>query len=135
MIEKSNTNIDAALWHAYSESYFRFEQEWSSHQYAVITAWNPYSKLRSNKENCISNHELEQCLKGMKYVPVTVGDRGFQWFEESYAVEIKPQKAIALAKIFKQNAIYYVVDGELHLISCVGEETRQVLGEISDKLV
>ncbi|TOL42945.1 hypothetical protein CGH97_26010, partial [Vibrio parahaemolyticus] len=50
-----------------------------------MTAWNPYSNLRSKKENCISNQELEKQLKHANYVLVNVGDRGFEWSEESFA--------------------------------------------------
>ncbi|WP_257973846.1 DUF3293 domain-containing protein, partial [Vibrio parahaemolyticus] len=72
-------------WNAYSESFFHFEAEWHTSSYAVITAWNPYSNLRSKKENCISNQELEKQLKHANYVLVNVGDRGFEWSEESFA--------------------------------------------------
>lgn len=135
MIEKSNTNIDASLWNAYSESFFRFHAEWEVTNYAVITAWNPYSNLRSKEENCISNHKLEQQLNHVKYVPVTVGDQTFEWFEESYAAELTPQAAIDLANQFQQNAIYYVIDHELYLIACSEPEVLHKLGTIQPRLV
>lgn len=135
MIEKSNTNIDASLWNAYSESFFRFHAEWEVTNYAVITAWNPYSNLRSKEENCISNHKLEQQLNHVKHVPVTVGDQTFEWFEESYAAELTPQAAIDLANQFQQNAIYYVIDDELYLIACSEPEVLHKLGTIQPRLV
>ncbi|WP_281187925.1 DUF3293 domain-containing protein [Vibrio harveyi] len=135
MIEKSNTNIDASLWNAYSESFFRFHAEWEVTNYAVITAWNPYSNLRSKEENCISNHKLEQQLNHVKSVPVTVGDQTFEWFEESYAAELTPQAAIDLANQFQQNAIYYVIDDELYLIACSEPEVLHKLGTIQPRLV
>lgn len=135
MIEKSNTNIDASLWNAYSESFFRFHAEWKVTSYAVITAWNPYSNLRSKEENCISNHKLEKQLNHVKYVPVTVGDQAFEWFEESYAAELTPKAAIALANQYQQNAIYYVIDDELYLIACANPEVMHKLGAITPRLV
>lgn len=135
MIEKSNTNIDASLWNAYSESFFRFHAEWKVTSYAVITAWNPYSNLRSKEENCISNHKLEKQLNHVKYVPVTVGDQAFEWFEESYAAELTPKAAIALANQYQQNAIYYVIDDELYLIACANPKVMHKLGAITLRLV
>ncbi|CAH1559734.1 MULTISPECIES: DUF3293 domain-containing protein [Vibrio] len=135
MIEKSNTNIDASLWNAYSESFFRFHTDWCSSSYAVITAWNPYSNLRSKEMNCISNHELEKQLNHVKHVPVTVGDQAFEWFEESYAAELTPEAAIVLAKDFQQNAIYYVIDDELYLIACSEPEILHKLGSMKSRLV
>ncbi|EGQ8069243.1 DUF3293 domain-containing protein [Vibrio parahaemolyticus] len=135
MIEKSNTNIDVSLWNAYSESFFHFEAEWHTSSYAVITAWNPYSNLRSKKENCISNQELEKQLKHANYVLVNVGERSFEWCEESFAADISLEEAVRLAKAFQQNAIYYVIDGDLYLVACAAPSKKHWLGKINDRLV
>ncbi|HHF0560229.1 DUF3293 domain-containing protein [Vibrio diabolicus] len=135
MIEKSNTNIDASLWNAYSESFFRFEAEWYVSNYAVITAWNPYSNLRSKEENCISNQALETLLQHVNYAPITVGDSSFTWYEESFAVELSPEAAVALANDFQQNAIYYVIDDQLYLIACSQPKVLHKLGSLKPRLV
>ncbi len=135
MIEKSNTNIDAILWYSYSNSFFRFESEWNVLSYVVITAWNPHSHLRSKEDNCITNQELEKYLQHTNYQPVTVGDRDFKWYEESFAVEISIDDAISLANEFQQNAIYYVTRGELYLIACADPDRKHYVGEISNRLV
>ncbi|MGR5205862.1 MULTISPECIES: DUF3293 domain-containing protein [Vibrio] len=135
MIEKSNASIDAKLWNAYAGSVFRFKTQWQVSSYAVITAWNPNSNQRSKEENCISNQALEKQLNHVNYVPVTVGDDSFEWYEESYAVELSPAEAIILAKTFDQNAIYYVVNGVLYLIACVEPLVRKKIGAIEERLV
>ncbi|MGP8307016.1 DUF3293 domain-containing protein [Vibrio sp. YIC-376] len=135
MIEKSNSNIDTSLWNSYSNAFFHFESQWSVLSYVVITAWNPYSNLRSKKDNCITNQELVKRLQHTNYVPVTVGDRGFEWYEESFAVDITIEEAISLANEYQQNAIYYVTDGELYLIACSDPENKHKIGKISDRLV
>ena len=135
MIEKSNSNIDASLWNSYSNPYFHFESEWSVLIYVVITAWNPYSNLRSKKDNCITNQELVKRLQHTNYVPVTVGDRAFEWYEESFAVDITIEEAISLANEYQQKAIYYVRRGTLYLIACSDPDKKYKLGKISDRLV
>ncbi len=135
MIEKSNTNIDASLWNSYSNSFFHFESKWNVLSYVVITAWNPYSNLRSKEENCITNQDLEKQLQHVNYVPVTVGDSCFKWYEESFAAEISIDDAISLANEFQQNAIYYVTRGELYLIACTHPEKKHYIGEIRERLV
>ncbi|AGV18456.1 Protein of uncharacterised function (DUF3293) [Vibrio alginolyticus] len=135
MIEKSNKNIDASLWNAYSESFFRFEAEWRVSNYAVITAWNPYSNLRSKEENSINNHALEKQLQHVNYAPVTVGDSAFTWYEESFAVELSPEVAVELASDFQQNAIYYVINDQLYLIACSQPKVFHTLGSLKPRLV
>jgi hypothetical protein len=66
---------------------------------------------------------------------VTVGDKAFHWYEESFAAEIEPEEAIELAKAFRQNAIYYVENGQLSLIACAEPQIRQCIGQIGDKLL
>ena len=135
MIEKSNMNIDVSLWNAYSNPFFHFYSKWQVSLYSVITAWNPRSNLQSKEKNDTSNHKLENQLNHVKYVPVTVGDPLFSWFEESYAAELSPQAAIELGRQFQQNAIYYVIDDELYLIACFEPETMHKLGSIKSRLV
>ncbi|MCF7483265.1 DUF3293 domain-containing protein [Vibrio sp. J1-1] len=135
MIEKNNKNIDASLWHAYANSFFHFEAKWNVLSYVVITAWNPYSNLRSKEDNCILNQMLEKRLKHVNYVPLIVGDRTFEWCEESFAAEISIEDAISLAKEFQQNAIYYVSHGDIYLIACREPSNRYKVAKMSDRLV
>ncbi|CAM2947169.1 DUF3293 domain-containing protein [Vibrio mytili] len=135
MIEKNNTNIEPELWNAYSQSFFRFGSKWDAPRYVVITAWNPYSKLRSKEENIISNQALEKRLTHKKYVPVTVGDSDFEWKEESFAVETSLASATSLAKAFHQYAIYYVENGTLYLVACSDPDRKHRIGEITERLV
>ncbi|MBR9788382.1 MAG: DUF3293 domain-containing protein [Vibrionaceae bacterium] len=135
MIEKSNTNIDASLWNSYANSFFHFEAKWNVLSYVVITAWNPYSNLRSKEDNCIINQTLEKRLKHVNYVPVIVGDSTFEWYEESFAAEISIEKAISLANEFQQNAIYYVSQGDIYLIACREPGKRHKIAKMSDRLV
>ncbi|BDR14544.1 DUF3293 domain-containing protein [Vibrio sp. STUT-A11] len=135
MIEKNNTNIDASLWNAYANSFFRFETKWNVLTYVVITAWNPYSNLLSKEDNCIINQKLERRLKHVNYVPVTVGDSTFEWYEESFAAQISIEDAIALANEFQQNAIYYVSHGDLYLIACSDLSSRHKVAKMSERLV
>ncbi len=103
--------------------------------YVVITAWNPYSNLRSKEDNCIINQMLEKRLKHVNYVPVTVGDRTFEWYEESFAAQISIDDAISLANEFQQNAIYYVADGDIYLIACSEPSNQHKIAKMSDRLV
>ncbi|WP_226978288.1 DUF3293 domain-containing protein [Vibrio navarrensis] len=134
MIKIVETGVDAQLWHAYSHSFFAFTQSWTEDNYAIITAWNPGSVLLSNERNCINNQRLKERLMGMDYCPVLVGNQDFTWSEASFAVKVDMRLALDIAKEFQQNAIYYIENKELFLVSCFADETKQSLGSIASRL-
>ncbi|MGR5502386.1 DUF3293 domain-containing protein [Vibrio sp. DNB22_10_4] len=124
-------SIDAQLWSAYSSIVMRFLTEWECESYAVITAFNPRSRKLSDEENCIKNRELEQNLADFHHVSVNVGDPSFEWVEASFAVDISFSQACELAQKYEQNAIYWVENGVLFLVSCDEDQTKKNLGLLS----
>ena len=115
--------IDAQLWAAYCEPYFQFSDEMTSDFFAVITAWNPASQRVSNEENLRNNQRLALEISHTNYVDVLVGDEAFTWKEASFAVAIERELAIELGRKFGQNAIYYVENNQLYLLSCLPDAT------------
>ncbi|EKO3494479.1 DUF3293 domain-containing protein [Vibrio fluvialis] len=125
--------IDAKLWQAYANVRFAFESPLRKRSFAIITAWNPKSQRLSNNENCVNNQRLQQSLINYDWSKVVVGDYNFDWYEESFAVSIPLDTALQMARDFGQNAIYYVIDDELMLHSCVDDEVTS-LGSLQEKL-
>lgn len=134
MINNGEPTVDAALWHSYSNSFFHFPSEWKSERFAVITAWNPASIMRSNQENCISNQSMKTRLKGLHFCSVRVSDEACSWSEESFAVEMTLSDALNLARAFQQNAIYFVEHGVLFLVSCLSNQKRESLGPFKKRI-
>ncbi|MCL9773362.1 DUF3293 domain-containing protein [Vibrio methylphosphonaticus] len=123
--------VNAQLWDSYANACFRFEGEWRAKQYAIITAWNPRSIHLSNDYNIIKNNELIIDIYGRSKLKVVVGDANFDWYEESYAVEMTLLEACDLGQKYHQNAIYYVDNGVLLLVPCDGERQPKNLGLLS----
>ncbi len=121
--------IDAQLWAAYADPYFRFQSPVKCRCFAIITAWNPASVWLSNEENDRNNRQLRRDIDHNYYVDVLVGDEMFSWAEESFAVEVSLQKAVELGRKFGQNAVYYAESEELFLVSCDEIETKLALGK------
>ncbi|HAS6182993.1 TPA: DUF3293 domain-containing protein [Vibrio vulnificus] len=134
MINNGETTVDASLWHAYSASFFHFNDEWQSDRFAIITAWNPASILQSKKENCINNQKLKTKINTRRFCSVLVADKACSWSEESFAVEINLNYALNLAREFQQNAIYFVEQGELFLVSCLSDERKESLGPFDQRI-
>lgn len=129
-------NINAELLKAYFDSYFFINNELSFTEFAVITAWNPYSKQVSNSNNQNANRQLKQHFLKQNYESLQVGDINRNWIEESFAVEIDLAQAQQLGKLFRQNAIYYVADDRLYLVSCLEQSIKkQHIGCFSQRIV
>ncbi|QSA18706.1 DUF3293 domain-containing protein [Vibrio furnissii] len=125
--------IDKKLWQAYPNVRFAFKSPLRKRSFAIITAWNPKSQRLSNNENCVNNQRLQQKLMNYDWSEVVVGDDHFDWFEESFAVVMPLDTALQLARDFDQNAIYYVMNDELMLHSCIDDEVTS-LGSLQEKL-
>lgn len=122
--------INAKLWQAYSDVKFDIQHKIDFERYAIITAWNPNSVKLSDYKNCVNNQHLKEQLSHYHWFPLRVGDPNFNWFEESFAVEIALEEALNLARAFGQNAIYYVSSNVLYLHSCIGSQ-QECLGDFN----
>ena len=89
--------------------------EWFSIQnistFAIITAWNPASKPLPEAENHLRNNNLESELKRVsrQILPGrNIGEDGDWLPEESFwSLDISPESAVRLGKLFGQNAIVW----------------------------
>ena len=124
--------VNAQLWASYANACFRFERAWSVEQYAIITAWNPRSIRVSNECNLIKNKELNLDFGHKLRLKVIVGDATFDWYEESYAVEMTLSEACDLGQKYHQNAIYFVDNGVLFLVPCDGDRQPKNLGLLGE---
>ncbi|MFY2509640.1 DUF3293 domain-containing protein [Vibrio pectenicida] len=120
--------IDELLWQQYSDPYFKFTHSLGFEEFAIITAWNPNSQWQPKVENDRSNHSLVEEFGHTYFSEVYVGDRNFNWVETSFAVVISEQQALYLGQKYQQNAIYYVMNDELFLLSCLADQTKVSLG-------
>ncbi|WP_241210342.1 DUF3293 domain-containing protein [Vibrio ichthyoenteri] len=121
--------MDAHLWQIYCDPYFKIDKMFNLNDFVVITASNPQSYKLSDHENSIRNKHLSCDLSNFTLHEIWVGDGDFDWFEASFAVEIPLPFAIELAHKYQQNAIYFVQDGQLFLLSCHADRTQIDLGE------
>lgn len=103
--------------------------------FAIITAWNPHSCRASDSENKQANASLLRKLQNFNYCKLLVGDLKRIWLEESFAVEIPQNLALELAVHYKQNAIYYVHNDRLYLISCIENSVSEKIGYLSQKII
>lgn len=84
---------------------------------AIITAWNPASKICSLEENLLKNNDLENDLRKVARLilpGLNIGDTGDWPPEESFwALDISAENAVRLGKQFGQNAVVWWQKGGL----------------------
>ncbi|OLQ85635.1 hypothetical protein BIY22_14115 [Vibrio panuliri] len=121
--------IDAHFWKAYCDPYFKFENTIPTGDFVIVTANNPESQRLPDQENLIRNRCLQCDLALHNFAIVVVGNVDFSWCEEIFASPIPINLAIELGQKYQQNAIYFVQDDQLYLLSCLPDRTKINLGE------
>lgn len=127
------------LWQNYQEIKLRFpaQQSIPVASFSIITACNPRSRLLSDKFNSLRMQKMQRYLNSKKiaHLQVTCGSPDFSWQEPSFALLQPLEPAIRLAKLYEQNAVYYVKNKELWLVPVLisGVEAR-MMGKLADFL-
>ena len=116
---------------AYQTTVFDWEGS-LPHTFVVITAYNPNGKRSSpESRNRHQDATLKSVLLGRGLSPVRVTgmspDQVHQ--EPGWAVELSEHDALELGRVFKQEAIYIIRDGQIYLTSCAHPRRGQIREE------
>jgi hypothetical protein len=91
--------------------------------FGVITACNPCGEKASEAENDQATDLLRSALEssGLSIFPVTGGSLDFSHSESGYGVLFDSvQQAVAWGVRFRQEAVFWVEEGQVSLIPCDG---------------
>jgi hypothetical protein len=95
--------------------------------YAIVTACNPDGQDVDDATNRKATHALEETIdeRGVRYGPMTGGsvDGGHQEF--GYLVECDLTSALKLGADYKQEAIFWIEDGNLFVVNCPDGSNKQ----------
>lgn len=95
--------------------------------FAIITANNPNGELLNFQENKKLNDLLQQQITQYDLVEIIGASTDLTHQEPSFAVEISLKEAVRIAKIFNQNAIFWVSKGEVFIVSAgLCFQTREI---------
>ena len=102
--------------------------------YAIVTAWNPASQLvgmrrNARRQRALSRHLTDTLVMG----PVWGSAPEECWQEASLLLHIPQGEAIRLAARFGQNALYWVVEGELWLVPVLLKGEPCHLGRLTSR--
>ena len=93
--------------------------------WAIITAWNPYSKLKTDQENQFAQDQLMASLIDFTYYQaVGIPDASQRWAPEEslFVLNISKAKAVAIGQQFEQNALVFgQADSAPELVYCMDD--------------
>lgn len=97
-----------------------------SKNFGVITACNPDGRTASDAQNEIATQQLKSQLvhEGLVHFPVTGGSPDFSHAEPGFGVVWdSPDEAVDWGRKFRQEAVFWIEDGIVHLLSCTGDQS------------
>ncbi len=88
--------------------------------FAIVTACNPYGRQVDDATNDKATRELEATIgeRRFRYGPMTGGSVDGTHQEFGYLVECDLTAALKLGADYKQEAIFWIEDGNLYVITC-----------------
>ena len=125
------------LWQLYQDTIFLSHQPFSDQaSFAIISAANPMGKVCNQGFNLCMNKAfatvLEQSL--YRFRSITGASPCLTFQEASWAVFCQKEQALELAKSWRQNAIYWVEQGDLWLIPVLLSEAPVALGDFKQRV-
>lgn len=86
----------------------------------IITAYNPHSRYQSAEANNLANERLRSLLDETAQSTAIVNCKSPEgpWTEQSFAVGLTREKALRIARLFGQRAIFEVQGQHLRVIAC-----------------
>ncbi|MBM4292337.1 MAG: DUF3293 domain-containing protein [Deltaproteobacteria bacterium] len=99
-------------------------------EFVVLSAHNPHGRSAPPSRNAHQHEALRALLaaRGLAPAPVVGRSPSGDHREPSWAVAMPVEEALALARLFKQDALYSVRGGELSLVSTRAGEPPVALG-------
>ena len=121
----------------YDDTHFIFENapEPLPEAFAIITAHHPMNRRWSRKMNRAADLRLRRLLerKLIRHFRATGQSSDGSHAEPGWAVTAPLEQALAISHRFKQFALWWVEDGDLHLIRSDGR-LRKSLGPLAPRV-
>ncbi len=104
--------------------------------FAVLTAWNPHGEPAAPDENAIREKQLRSYCDEQGFMTWVIQGESpdGKYHESGVGVIVDLDTALVLGRMFEQEAIFWVENDELSVISCEGPE-RQEMGKWSERVV
>ncbi|QYK02077.1 DUF3293 domain-containing protein [Shewanella psychrotolerans] len=131
-----STEIDH-FWHCYQQTQFLLTQTFSPLlSFAIITAHNPRGEILFPSQNRLLDKQLQRHILKLQYPYRSVvgcsSDKSHM--EKSWAITMDKIDAVALGRVFNQNAIYYIEQDQLQLVPCLVNYDELSLGCFSSRV-
>lgn len=131
--------MNSELWTLYQSTVFALEQRFSpDFSFAIVTAFNPLGENLSCGQNALLDNELQEAINDRSILARSIYgcSPDLSHWEKSWAIFTEKDQAIAIAKSFRQNAMYWVELDQLYLVPALMTQEEEVaLGPFSQRLL
>jgi hypothetical protein len=106
-------------------------------RFGVITAYNPNGRLVSDAENFDADSKLKQCLEqsGLRHFRVTGMSKDTKHQEPGFGIVVDDRMILEkLSQQFKQEAFFWIEDGEVYCIEA-GKPKMHRVGAWSERQI
>ena len=99
-------------------------------EFAIVTAFNPEGKGQSIETNLALDSDLAAQIqkRSLQSWRVIGGSRDFAHTEPGYAIKVDLAVGIEIGVQFRQEAIFWIEGGNLHLVDCASHQ-QTLMGE------
>jgi hypothetical protein len=125
------------FWHCYQQTQFLLTQTFSPLlSFAIVTAHNPRGQILSSCQNRLLDKQLQRHILRLErpYRALIGSSLDRRHMEKSWAIPIDKLAAVELGRVFNQNAIYYIEEDKLQLVSCLLNYSELALGHFSTRV-
>ena len=123
---------------AYFETVFRLPDQsgQTTSTFAIVTAYNPMDEPCSVQINHAADEALKALLDDEKLEAFRAigGSLDMSHAEPGWAIATSLPVALEIARRFHQRALWWIENGELHLVNC-SDPTPILLGCFSDRIM
>lgn len=105
--------------------------------FAIISAQNPCGHVQTPSRNLLLDNHFANTLDRLNvpYREIVGCSPDLRFQEKSWAVLCDKSKAIKLAIMFEQHAIYWVEQGKLFLVPALLQQKEEYLGEFHPRQI
>lgn len=103
--------------------------------FAILTAWNPHGEPAAPAENAMREKQLRSYCDEQGFMPWVVegGSQDGSYRERGLGLIVDLQTALAIGRLFEQEAIFWVERNQLSVVSCDSPE-RKEMGSWTERL-
>ncbi len=117
----------------YCATVFQLIPEHIPTEFYILTGWNPLGENACYADNLARDQEIEKKIVSLEHFRVIGMSLDERHAEPSWGIVCTEEFALNMAAVYRQEAVFHVLNDELTLVSADGKD-RDALGSWKDRI-